>query len=211
MVRCLAVMTAGRAETWGQTATCLCAHDPVIRWDRDAQRARIDPLRNWQRSTRAPAGLPLLSGFTALVYETQWVKPLGRVVGVEVHAVTIARSAFFAGLAPPRTPRRPLRPSRPPLRGPQGRRGRPRLAVDPGPGARGRSHRHPSRGRWAPRLGAALRPPGPAVLPDGRNAARAPAGPASRRRANVPALRGASGATAATGPTRPGCLEDGIR
>jgi len=41
----------------------------------------------------------VLSGFTALVYETLWVKQLGRVVGVEVHAVTIALSAFFAGLA----------------------------------------------------------------------------------------------------------------
>jgi predicted membrane-bound spermidine synthase len=39
------------------------------------------------------------SGFAALVYETLWVKQLGRVVGVEVHAVTIALSAFFAGLA----------------------------------------------------------------------------------------------------------------
>jgi spermidine synthase len=39
------------------------------------------------------------SGTTALVYETLWVKQLGRVVGVEVHAVSIALSAFFAGLA----------------------------------------------------------------------------------------------------------------
>jgi predicted membrane-bound spermidine synthase len=45
------------------------------------------------------AGLLVLSGFTALVYETLWVKQLGRVVGVEVHAVTIALAAFFAGLA----------------------------------------------------------------------------------------------------------------
>jgi MFS family permease len=43
--------------------------------------------------------LLLGSGSTALVYETLWVKQLGRVVGVEVHAVTIALSAFFAGLA----------------------------------------------------------------------------------------------------------------
>jgi predicted membrane-bound spermidine synthase len=33
------------------------------------------------------------------VYETLWVRQLGRVVGVEVHAVTIALSAFFAGIA----------------------------------------------------------------------------------------------------------------
>ncbi len=45
------------------------------------------------------AALLFGSGFAALVYETLWVKQLGRVVGVEVHAVTIALSAFFAGLA----------------------------------------------------------------------------------------------------------------
>src|SRR5215470_18015299 len=50
-------------------------------------------------SVRAQAFLLLASGFAALVYETLWVKQLGRVVGVEVHAVTIALSAFFAGLA----------------------------------------------------------------------------------------------------------------
>jgi spermidine synthase len=47
----------------------------------------------------ALAALLLTSGATALVYETLWVKQLGRVVGVEVHAVSIALSAFFAGLA----------------------------------------------------------------------------------------------------------------
>jgi predicted membrane-bound spermidine synthase len=39
------------------------------------------------------------SGFVALAYETLWVRQLGRVVGVEVHAVSVALSAFFAGLA----------------------------------------------------------------------------------------------------------------
>ena len=48
---------------------------------------------------RLLAGLLVASGAAALVYETLWVKQLGRVVGVEVHAVTIALSAFFAGLA----------------------------------------------------------------------------------------------------------------
>ncbi len=33
------------------------------------------------------------------MFETLWVKQLGRVVGVELHAVTLALSAFFAGLA----------------------------------------------------------------------------------------------------------------
>jgi predicted membrane-bound spermidine synthase len=49
--------------------------------------------------TRGFATLLSVSGFVALVYETLWVRQLGRVVGVEVHAVTIALSAFFAGLA----------------------------------------------------------------------------------------------------------------
>jgi len=40
-----------------------------------------------------------LSGIAALVYQTLWVKQLALVVGTDVHAVTIAVSAFFAGLA----------------------------------------------------------------------------------------------------------------
>ena len=47
----------------------------------------------------AARALLLASGAAALVFETLWVKQLGRVVGVEVHAVTLALSAFFAGLA----------------------------------------------------------------------------------------------------------------
>ena len=51
------------------------------------------------RRTRQASALLLLSGAAALVCETLWVKQLSRVVGVEIHAVTIALSAFFAGLA----------------------------------------------------------------------------------------------------------------
>jgi len=40
-----------------------------------------------------------LSGFSALVYQTLWVKQLGLVVGVDVFAVTTGVAAFFAGLA----------------------------------------------------------------------------------------------------------------
>ena len=46
-----------------------------------------------------PAILLFVSGAAALVYQTLWVKQLGLVVGVDVYAVTIAVSAFFAGLA----------------------------------------------------------------------------------------------------------------
>jgi spermidine synthase len=39
------------------------------------------------------------SGGAALIYQLLWIKQLSLVVGVDVHAVTIAVSAFFAGLA----------------------------------------------------------------------------------------------------------------
>lgn len=45
------------------------------------------------------AGLLAASGAAALVYQVLWIKQLSLVVGVEVHAVSIAVSAFFAGLA----------------------------------------------------------------------------------------------------------------
>lgn len=46
------------------------------------------------------AGLLLfLSGIAALIYQTLWIKQLGLVVGVDVHAITIGVSAFFTGLA----------------------------------------------------------------------------------------------------------------
>src|SRR6476619_7564803 len=58
------------------------------------------PAVPWHES-RALALAVLLfgSGIAALVYETLWVRQLGRVVGTEVRAVSLALSAFFAGLA----------------------------------------------------------------------------------------------------------------
>lgn len=46
-----------------------------------------------------PALLLFGSGAAALVYQLLWIKQLSLVVGVEVYAVTVAVSAFFAGLA----------------------------------------------------------------------------------------------------------------
>jgi spermidine synthase len=51
------------------------------------------------RRPHVASSLLLLSGAAALIFETLWVAQLSRVVGVELHAVTIALSAFFAGLA----------------------------------------------------------------------------------------------------------------
>src|SRR5579864_8178380 len=46
-----------------------------------------------------PALLLFGSGAASLVYQLLWIKQLSLVVGVEVYAVTVAVSAFFAGLA----------------------------------------------------------------------------------------------------------------
>ncbi|NSX15542.1 fused MFS/spermidine synthase [Cupriavidus taiwanensis] len=45
------------------------------------------------------AVLLLVSGTAGLVYQIVWIRQLSLVVGVDVHAVTTAVSAFFAGLA----------------------------------------------------------------------------------------------------------------
>lgn len=50
-------------------------------------------------SSRLPALLLVASGAAALIYQTIWIKQLSLIVGVDVHAVTLAVSAFFGGLA----------------------------------------------------------------------------------------------------------------
>ncbi len=47
----------------------------------------------------APSVLLFLSGASALIYQLLWIKQLSLIVGVDVYAITIAVSAFFAGLA----------------------------------------------------------------------------------------------------------------
>ncbi|SAL42128.1 spermidine synthase [Caballeronia peredens] len=51
------------------------------------------------RKAAVPALLLFASGMAALIYQVLWVKQLTLVVGIEVQAITIAISAFFAGLA----------------------------------------------------------------------------------------------------------------
>jgi spermidine synthase len=46
-----------------------------------------------------PVFLLVASGTAALVYQVLWIKQLSLIVGVDVYAVTIGVSAFFAGLA----------------------------------------------------------------------------------------------------------------
>ncbi len=57
------------------------------------------PTRTWDSDAAVAVGVLFLSGIAALVYQTLWVKQLALVVGTDVHAVTVAVSAFFAGLA----------------------------------------------------------------------------------------------------------------
>lgn len=47
---------------------------------------------------RIASGLLFISGAAALVYQVLWAKQLSIVVGIDVHAITVAISAFFAGL-----------------------------------------------------------------------------------------------------------------
>ncbi|ALM86845.1 spermidine synthase [Bordetella sp. N] len=47
----------------------------------------------------APALLMALSGSAALMFQVLWIKQLTLIVGVEVHAIAVAVSAFFLGLA----------------------------------------------------------------------------------------------------------------
>ena len=63
-----------------------------------------NPLVHHTPESKARHSVPLgfslfLSGTAALVFQVLWVKQLSLVVGVEVYSVTIAVSAFFAGLA----------------------------------------------------------------------------------------------------------------
>src|SRR5690349_8971995 len=56
--------------------------------------------RLWTSTSAGILG-PLLfaSGCAALIYQVLWIKQLSLIVGVEVRAIAIAVSAFFAGLA----------------------------------------------------------------------------------------------------------------
>jgi len=51
------------------------------------------------RQHAAAAALLFVSGTAGLVYQIVWIRQLSLLVGVDVHAVTLAVSAFFAGLA----------------------------------------------------------------------------------------------------------------
>jgi spermidine synthase len=81
---------------------------PRIRNNKAPQRRNIMTVRSQKRSspklssmlgTSAFAALLFCSGVAALVYQVLWIKQLSLVVGVEVYSISIAVSAFFAGLA----------------------------------------------------------------------------------------------------------------
>lgn len=63
------------------------------------RQARREARKRAGKGMAWPAFLLFASGCASLVYQVLWVKQLSLVVGVDVHAVTIAVSAFFAGLA----------------------------------------------------------------------------------------------------------------
>src|SRR5579862_907206 len=63
-------------------------------------RTGIEDARSFRGRHSLIFGLMLfLSGAAALIYQVLWIRQLSLVVGVEVYSITIAVSAFFAGLA----------------------------------------------------------------------------------------------------------------
>lgn len=67
--------------------------DPPFPLTKEADRTPLS------RKSRSLTLLLFLSGAAALIYQVLWIRQLSLVVGVEVYSITIAVSAFFAGLA----------------------------------------------------------------------------------------------------------------
>ncbi|VVE62222.1 spermidine synthase [Pandoraea captiosa] len=67
--------------------------------DASASSSLASPVETSAPQLAWPALLLVLSGASALVFQMLWIRQLSLVVGVEVHAVSIAISAFFGGLA----------------------------------------------------------------------------------------------------------------
>lgn len=65
---------------------------------RGAVRAGQEPVA-LRETALVPALLLFASGTAGLIFQVLWIKQLALVVGVDVHAVTAAVSAFFGGLA----------------------------------------------------------------------------------------------------------------
>ncbi|CAM3679169.1 fused MFS/spermidine synthase [Bordetella tumulicola] len=63
----------------------------------DVPQAGTPPLSS--TGLAAPSLLLALSGMAALIFQILWIKQLSLIVGVEVHAIAVAVSAFFLGLA----------------------------------------------------------------------------------------------------------------
>lgn len=59
----------------------------------------VDAGHSVSTSAAFPALLLFGSGLSALILQIVWIKQLSVVVGVDIHAVTVGVSAFFAGLA----------------------------------------------------------------------------------------------------------------
>ncbi|WP_410054117.1 fused MFS/spermidine synthase [Cupriavidus sp. BIC8F] len=65
----------------------------------DSATTREQHLQAHRDVLLVPALLLFASGTAGLIFQVLWIKQLALVVGVDVHAVTTAVSAFFAGLA----------------------------------------------------------------------------------------------------------------
>lgn len=77
-------------------ATATRTNAPV---DRKQSRTTSVSEESWGPAALIVGTLLFLSGTAALIYQILWTRQLTLIVGVEVYSITIAVSAFFAGLA----------------------------------------------------------------------------------------------------------------
>lgn len=77
------------------------ARTPISAIDADGAAPAVAPsgVVTYADAVTSARLLLLLSGATALTFQTLWVKQLTLVVGIEVHAIAVGVAAFFGGLA----------------------------------------------------------------------------------------------------------------
>ena len=67
---------------------------------RKSKQEKLTPIEKDEKgAVSMQALLLLLSGMVALIFQVLWIKQLSLIVGIDVYAVTLGLSTFFAGLA----------------------------------------------------------------------------------------------------------------
>jgi spermidine synthase len=95
------VLSVGRRTRMPSTKTYSSGAGEAARRQSTRERAGADAASHEDRLVMQPgfAAMLFMSGAAALIYQVLWIRQLSLVVGVEVYSITVAVSAFFAGLA----------------------------------------------------------------------------------------------------------------